>query len=87
VAPVVPQGASWGESRTYKGMSLRTLRDYDPTARQRPVDRLLTDTFMGTGIVKDRGTIDGDGKFQPSVDGDDDPILVRAVNCRLAGTS
>jgi hypothetical protein len=87
VAPVVPQGASWGESRSYKGMSLRTLRDYDPTHANGPVDRLLTDTFMGTGVVMDRGTIDDDGKFQPSVDGDDDPILVRAVNCRLAGTS
>lgn len=86
VAPVVPQGAAWGETRSYKGMSLRVLRDYDPTGSNGPVDRLLTDTFMGTGIVRDRGTIDANGKFQPTEDGDDDPILVRAVKLELSGS-
>jgi len=81
VAPVVPGGAAWGERRTHAGMSLRVLRDYDPTpnAGGPPQDRLLTDTFMGTGVTEDRGTIDDDGKFQPTEDGSDDPILVRAV--------
>lgn len=86
VAPVVPQGAAWGQMQTYRGMSLRVLRDYDPAGASGPVDRLLTDTFMGTGVTMDRGTIDGDGKFQPSVDGDDDPILVRAVKLTLGGS-
>lgn len=88
VAPAVPAGASWGETRTHMGMSLRVLRDYDPTpaAGGPPKDRLLTDTFMGTGITEDRGTIDGDGKFQPSETGSDDPILVRAVKLTLSGS-
>jgi hypothetical protein len=86
VAPIVPQGAAWGTTQTYRGMSLRVLRDYDPTGSGGPVDRLLTDTFMGTGTVADRGTIDADGKFQPSEDGTDDPILVRAVKLTLGGS-
>jgi hypothetical protein len=86
VAPVVPQGAAWGETRSYRGMSLRVLRDYDPAGSNGPVDRLLTDTFMGTGIVEDRGTIDGDGKFVPSEDGDDEPIFIRAVKLSLSGS-
>jgi hypothetical protein len=86
VAPVVPAGASWGTTQTYRGMSLRVLRDYLPDDTNGPADRLLTDTFMGTGVVMDRGTIDADGKFQPSVDGTDDPILVRAVTGTLSGS-
>lgn len=89
VAPVVPGGATWGERSTYKGMSLRTLRDYDPTpaAGGPPKDRLLTDTFMGTGVTKDAGTFDENGRFVPTEDGDDDPILVRAVKLNLTGYS
>lgn len=87
VAPVVPAGASWGQTSTYKGMSLRVLRDYEPTpASGPPKDRLLTDTFMGTGVTEDRGEIDADGRFQPTEDGSDDPILVRAVKCTLSGS-
>lgn len=88
VAPVVPTGATWGERRSYKGMSLRVLQDYDPTpaAGGPPKDRLLTDTFMGTATTADRGTIDSDGRFQPTEDGTDDPILVRAVKLTLGGS-
>lgn len=86
VAPVVPQGASWGTTQSYRGMSLRVLRDYLPDGATGPADRLLTDTFMGTGTVMDRGTIDGNGKFQPSVDGTADPILIRAVKGTMLGS-
>lgn len=86
VAPDIPAGASWGEKRTYRGLQLRTLRDYDPTGSTGPVDRLLTDTFMGTSTTLDSGTIDGDGRFIPSVDGEDEPILVRAVKLTLSGS-
>jgi len=86
VAPVVPQGAAWGETRSYQGMSLRVLRDYDPTGSSGPVDRLLTDTFMGTGIVRDRGHIDSNGKFQPSENGTDPQLLIRAVKLSLHGS-
>lgn len=89
VAPQVPTGASWGETRTHKGMSLRVLRDYDPTpaAGGPPKDRLLTDTFMGTGVTEDRGTVDDDGRFVPTEDGEDSPILVRAVKLSLDSSS
>lgn len=83
VVPVVPMGAVWGESRTWKGFGLRVLRDYDPTGSGGPIDRLLTDVFIGSGVTLDRGTIDGDGKFQPSEDGTDTPILIRAVRMVL----
>jgi hypothetical protein len=86
VAPDVPAGAAWGEKRTYKGLQLRALRDYDPTGSNGPVDRLLTDTFMGTAVTLDRGTLDGDGRFVPSEDGEDEPILVRAVKLTLGGS-
>lgn len=87
VAPVVPAGAAWGETRSYRGFSLRVLRDYLPTDTAGPADRLLTDTFLGTGVTMDRGTIDENGKFQPTVDGSDDPILVRAVKLTLSAGS
>jgi hypothetical protein len=86
IAPEVPAGASWGEKRTYRGLQLRVLRDYDPTGSGGPVDRLLADTFMGTGVTLDSGTIDADGRFVASVDGEDEPILVRAVTCTLSGS-
>ena len=86
VAPDIPAGASWGEKRTYRGLQLRTLRDYDPTGSGGPVDRLLTDTFMGTSTTLDSGTIDEDGRFVASVDGEDEPILVRAVKLTLSGS-
>lgn len=84
VAPEIPAGASWGEKRTYRGLQLRTLRDYDPTGSSGPVDRLLTDTFMGTATTLDHGTLDDDGRFVP--DPDEDPILVRAVKLTLGGS-
>lgn len=88
VAPVVPAGASWGETRSHRGVSLRVLRDYDPTpaAGGPPKDRLLTDTFMGTGVTADRGTVDGDGRFVPTSTGEDAAILVRAVKLELSGS-
>lgn len=87
VAPEVPAGASWGEKRTYRGLQLRTLRDYDPTGSNGPVDRLLTDSFMGVATTLDRGVIDDDGRFVASEDGEDDPILVRAVKLTLGAGS
>lgn len=86
VPPIVPQGATWGQTMQYRGFSLRVLRDYDPTGDNGPEDRLLVDTFTGIGTTMDRGTIDADGKFVPSTDGTDDPILVRAVKLTLGGS-
>lgn len=88
VAPDVPVGADWGAKQSYQGMSLRVLQDYDPTPATGggPADRLLVDTFMGVGVTKDRGTRDGNGRFVPSLDGEDDPALVRAVRLSMSGS-
>lgn len=82
-APVVPQGATWGATQTFNGFAMRALKDYDFTNTR---DRLLTDVFVGTNTVKDAGTFDGSGRFLPSVDGEDAPILVRAVSLTLSGS-
>lgn len=83
VAPALPAGAADAATSSYRGMSLRVLRDYAPTDAAGPADRLLTDTFMGVGVVKDRGTYDALGQFVPSVDGTDAERLVRAVRLTL----
>lgn len=87
VAPEVPAGAAWGAKQTYRGLQLRVLRDYLPDGADGPADRFLTDTFMGVGTTLDRGTIDADGRFVPSDDGTDSPILVRAVKLSIAGSA
>jgi hypothetical protein len=84
VAPEVPQGASWGEKATYRGLQMRVLRDYLPDGSTGPADRLLADTFLGAATTLDKGSIDADGKFVPDADGD--PILVRAVKLTLGGS-
>lgn len=83
-APVVPDGVNWGESTSFAGMAMRAIKDYDFLNVQ---DRFLVDVFIGSAVTLDRGTLDGDGIFTPSEEGEDDPILVRAVECRLDGTS
>lgn len=82
-APVVPDGATWGHSESFQDLAMRVLKDYDPVTTS---DRFLADVFAGTATVKDKGTLDDDGKFVPSEDGEDDPILVRAVQCVLHGS-
>ncbi len=47
-APVVPTGASFGQTVAREGMSLRYLRDYDPTHTQ---ERSLVSTLVGAGIM------------------------------------
>jgi hypothetical protein len=83
VAPVVPDGAPWGRSESFAGLTMRVLRDYDFLNVQ---DRLLADLFVGSASVSDRGTLE-DGVFTPSADGDDDPVLVRAVRIAFLGGS
>lgn len=50
VAPVVPDGATMGQSQTYQGLSMRWLRDYDPTHLQ---DRSVVSAFTGASSVTD----------------------------------
>lgn len=47
-APIVPQGASFGQTVSEKGFSLRYLRDYDVT---KTVDRSMVSTFVGAALV------------------------------------
>lgn len=82
-APTVPDGVTWGESQSYAGLSMRVIRDYDFLNVQ---DRLLADVFVGSNIVEDRGTLDANGKFTPSIDGTADPIFIRAVELTLGGS-
>jgi hypothetical protein len=81
VAPVVPDGATWGAQQSFNGMGMRVLRDYDYANVQ---DRFLADVFAGTAITADHGTIGVDGKFVP--DAAEDPIVVRAVKLTLTGS-
>lgn len=47
-APIVPQGASFGQALSSGGFSLRYLRDYDVT---KTVDRSMVSTFVGAASV------------------------------------
>ena len=71
-APMVPDGATFGASRSAFGLAMRWLRDYDFRNVQ---DRSLVDTYIGTNIVADGA----DG-----ADVDTDPDFVRAVKLTLA---
>lgn len=51
VAPVVPAGATFGQTVSGDGMALRWLRDYDPTYAR---DRSLVDAFTGASSVEDQ---------------------------------
>jgi len=61
-APVVPDGASWGESRSANGLAMRVLRDYDFLNVR---DRALADVFIGSDYVPDIGVVDSEGRFTP----------------------
>ncbi|MBP2479106.1 hypothetical protein JOF53_007978 [Crossiella equi] len=46
----VPEGATFGESMTYNGISLRLIRDYDPGFQQ---DRSVVSTLAGASTTKE----------------------------------
>jgi N4-gp56 family major capsid protein len=96
-APIVPQGAAWGATQTYQGLAIRTVRHLDSDEVE---DRLLTDAWVGTNVVKDHGHFDANpatgGKFVPVTDpenpvtgqtdawANDAERLVRAVKITVA---
>lgn len=49
-APIVPQGAAFGQSTSYQGLAMRWLKDYDFTST---TDRSLVDTYAGYKAVND----------------------------------
>lgn len=61
-APIVPDGASWGTTATYNGLSMRILRDYDFLNVR---DRVLADVFVGSDFITDTGIVDAQGRFNP----------------------
>lgn len=85
-APIVPAGAPWGATNSFAGFAIRNVRVFDPDEVE---DRFVSDSWVGTNIVTDQGTLDSDGRFTPSEDPDDttptptDQKFVRAVH--LAG--
>jgi hypothetical protein len=66
VAPEVPDGATYGAKRQFRGYGLRVLRDYDPNFAR---DRSLVSTFTGISSVNDQYEYDGGGLIVIGVDG------------------
>ncbi len=66
LAPDVPEGVTYGARRTYKGYSLRVVRDYDPNYAR---DRSFINTFVGISSVNDEYLRDGAGALTLDVNG------------------
>lgn len=77
-APAIPEGATFGASRSAYGLAMRWLRDYDFRNVQ---DRSLVDTYIGTNIVADGPLVDLDGAGAGTAMG---PSFVRAVKITAA---
>lgn len=58
VAPANPDGATYSERRTYRGMGVRVLKDYDPNFLR---DRSVVSTFTGISSVNDEYLTDANG--------------------------
>ena len=58
VAPGNPDGATYSASRSFEGMSMRVLRDYDPNFLR---DRSVVSTFTGISSVNDEYQQDSNG--------------------------
>jgi hypothetical protein len=71
-APIIPQGCSFGTTRTGYGFGFRFIMDYDPMYVQ---DRAFIDTFAGANVVTDDlDNVPGGSKG-----------LVRAVKITVSG--
>lgn len=66
-APVVPAGAPFGASQSYRGYSLRVVRVLDSATIE---DILATDSWVGLNTVTDNGYFDAQGRFWPNESGD-----------------
>lgn len=82
-APAVSEGFPWGASLSRGGVAMRAVRGPDMATVE---DVLAFDTYVGTGIVTDKGTIT-DGIFTPAEDPDAsgvDDLFVRAVQIQAS---
>jgi N4-gp56 family major capsid protein len=61
-APVVPAGAPFGATQSYKGFALRVVRVLDSATIE---DILATDSWIGLNTVTDDGYFDAAGRFWP----------------------
>lgn len=86
--PVVPGGVAWGTSMSHEGFAMRAIRDFDSSA-DAWVDILGFDSFVGTNVVEDHGTV-SNGIFTPAADPDNangtDLVFVRAVEIDGSGS-
>jgi hypothetical protein len=76
-APAVPDGATYGASRSAFGLAMRWIRDYDFRNVQ---DRSLFDTYIGTNVVADGPLYDLDGAGSGTATA---PSFVRAVKITM----
>lgn len=89
-APKVPAGAPSGAVGSYGGFALRLVQAIDP---EEVVDNVHADVFVGTNEVKDVGSFDSNGHWEPAEDPEDDSdpdleeALVRAVKLTLPSSS
>lgn len=74
-APIVPDGAAFGQSQSYADLAMTWLRDYNSDYLQ---DRSVVHTFSGTNVVLDPP--DDDPLADPST-------FVRAVKITMPGSS
>lgn len=80
-APTVPQGAVTGASRSFQGVAMTAIQDYDFI---NTVDRFAAHVFIGTDVVKDRGAFDSAGRFVPTAtQAGGSELVVRAVRLSL----
>ncbi len=71
VAPVVPDGVTFGSSQSFEGLAMRWIRDYDPRYLR---DRSVVSAFAGAGSTEDYKVNDPAGEN------------VRAVKIALTGS-
>lgn len=67
IAPDIPEGVTYGARRTFRGYSLRVIRDYDPNYAR---DRSFINTFTGLSSVNDEYLRGGDGSLTLDANGD-----------------
>lgn len=86
-APMVPDGAAWGSTRSADGYAVRVMQHLSDT-EDGPTNIVYHDAWVGLDAVTDVGAIDETtGKFEPAVDPEEsgaDDLLVRAVKLELA---
>jgi len=79
-APIVPAGAPYGASVASDNFAMRVVRVLDSTDI---TDVLAVDSWVGTNVVTDNGSVNGDGQFIPSDDNAGSDLFVRAARATI----